>query len=311
MATIDEMKIDIIDEIEIKFTYEIRMYETVSTQGFDSSISGYIMDISKVEENEDGDILSDEKVGCIHGLLLLDDFSYNSSYEVLDDISGEYEAMAKCLQDIEEDDNYCERLLGNNGYLLINGIYFESKYERSGVEQSAIKTLVRKLGNATHGTIVFPVKEIHEETKEIPEIHYDFSPYAIAYIQKIFKDVGFEPIPTTKYFMVWSCLKNKKLDKTPLLSQFKDTGKRFRIDKNSPIYVPEIPKLDATNTVMFNDFSNDLVYVMAKKLNISPESVVRNFLTDEQRQSSALIKYAESVRVNPIDIIRRDRSLKK
>lgn len=295
------------EETYIKFIPRITMYDHLEADDCDS-ISGYTMDIDRIEENENEDIISEENVGYITGLFLIDDISYNPEiYAALDNTNAAYEEMAQCLQNLEENHDQC--LMSNTGYVLINHIHFNSKYERSSVEQSAIKTLVCKLGNATHGVIVWPAKEIHSEKNGMKEINYDYSHDAVAYMQKIFMDVGFEPITGTNFFAVWSALKNKKIDKIPLLSQFKDTGKRFKISKKTKIYVPEIPKLDPTNTVMFKDFSDDIVYKIAKKLDISPESVIRNFLTDEINQNSDLIKYAESVGINPIDIIRRNAAL--
>jgi hypothetical protein len=292
-----------------RYTYSIDITDAMEAEDCDS-IFAYTMYITRIEENDDGDDeLNEEPVGEISGLHLARDFQECSqNYAVLDSISGNYEGMAKCIQDIEEDDDYVDNLIGNSGYLLVNHVYFEPKFERSGIEQSAIKTLFCKLGYNTHGMLVHPMKEIRIEKDSYLEIQYDRSPEAIAYMQKIFIDVDFEPIQHTPYFAIWSSLKNKSLKKIPLVSKFKTNKKRFKVD-TTKIYKPNPAQLDSSNVKLLTNFEDDIIYDVAEILRVSPESVVRNFLTDEIQQKSELLKHAEITGVDPLDIIRRDTAL--
>ena len=293
-----------------EFKYVIRLDDTGTAAEYDY-ISSVKMKVKLVERDDNDNILTEDFVGQLTGTLVTQDFGESGEiYHALDGESSDLEEIAMCLQAIEEGEGEDAELAdvtgAGHGYLIIENIHFNPKYERTGVEQSIIKTLVTKLGNTTHGVIVHPLKEVRVSKDEID---YDRSPAAMAYMQKIFRDVGFKPIKGTPFFGFWTAYAAPKMEKVPTLISFELTGKLFKVDI-SKIYESKPVTIDSPRSTLPQDFSGDLVYQLADQLGVSPEAVVKNHMSERLRARSKLLQYAERVGANPVEVIRRDRAIR-
>ena len=293
-----------------EFKYSIRLDDSGTAAEYEY-ISSVKMQVKLVEYDDNDSNLTEDFVGRLTGTLVTQDFGESGEiYHALDGESSDLEEIAMCLQAIEEGKSEDEELAdvtgAGHGYLIIENIHFNPRYERTGVEQSMIKTLIAKLGNTTHGVVVHPLKEIRVSKDEMD---YDRSPTAIAYMQKIFRDVGFKPIKGTPFFGFWTAYVAPKMEKVPTLINFEPTGKRFEVDEGK-IYEYKPTTIDTTNTKLLHDFPDDMVYKLADHLGVSPEAVVKNHMSPALRSKSKLVQYAEKVKVDPVEIISRSRAIK-
>ncbi|NRA63417.1 MAG: hypothetical protein HRU19_02970 [Pseudobacteriovorax sp.] len=295
--------IETIDEFDFKISLS-------DSDAEHESVTYFLMTIGQRSINEN-DEETWKEVGEISGYLVSEDFAYDSTlYHACDAISGDIEEIASMIQDLENSNtgNFHEIRLHGQGYTIISSIHFWGKWVRTGIEQAAVGSLLKRLAVYTHGAIVYPLKETKDKDGIYATKGYDQSKPATAYIQKVFKDVGFEPVEKTKFWAFWNT-DEIDLSQIPSINTFVLTDTKFEVDENELIeYIPH--KIDSSNVSLFRSFENDLVYEIAERLRVSPESIARNYSEFPNMENSELLKYAKDTGVDPIEVIKRDQALR-